>query len=195
MKITKDIIEKVLNIITGGLENGAGNNLNTFCVQQAVSKACNHIEYNDHPIFCVDDQVVSFGIRMNDRGWSSRKARADGMRRFAVAELGSNKVNGNEFMAKVQQRWHAAHPMSRGIEYADGDTQLREACEHAVQVLIEMKTEGSDYLYLTEPGCSETHKDLMKRLYHVDQLTWSRETYGCQGTCQKGHQSHFEGMR
>src|SRR5262245_46412083 len=158
MNITKTLIDKVLNIITGGLTKGAGDMRNTVCVQQAVSKACGKTEYGDHPTFCVAQETVGFGIGMNDRLWSSQQARADGMRRFAVAELGSNKVDCRGFNDKVTKRWQVAHPDRPNWGAAHGDQDLREIMEHAVQVLIELGTEGSNYLYLTEPGCSQEHK-------------------------------------
>ena len=58
-----------------------------MCVEAAVCYAYD-LPHSDKPP-CVGNAVREFKIRLNDCNWSSSKARARGMRRIAIAQLGS----------------------------------------------------------------------------------------------------------
>jgi hypothetical protein len=183
MKITKEIIDRLLDILNAGLCSGAGDMSvpGTFCVQQAVSMATGQPEEGDAPVNCINDEIRSWGINMNDQEWSSPKARSDGMRRFAVAQMGSLYVNSGRWETIFCTNWNSKHPECAPIDeainvfpYCGGnDVLLTDACNIAAMALQVLESEGSEFLYLTEPHVSQEHKDFMNRLYKpLPQLTW-----------------------
>lgn len=180
MNITKSIVETLLDVISGGLQSGAGSmdEKGHFCVQQAVSHAVRHRDWGDQPSECVGDIVRAFGIVMNDQQWSSRKARADGMRRFAIAELGSNNVSQGRFNRIMCDQWNVNRPWdqhvdqcNQAIEKCKNDKERADLCEMAVKALIILETEGSKYLYMTELPKAEQQK-IADRYLYVPQLQW-----------------------
>ena len=190
MKITKGIVDRLLDILKDGLCSGAGDmsGPGTFCVQQAVSMATDQADEGDSPLNCINETVRSWGVGMNDQGWSSPKARADGMRRFAVAQLGSLYLNGFKWEEIFCTIWNRKHPEFAPIEEAtnvyplcgSNDVLLTDACSCAAMALQELKSDGSEFLYLTEPHVPQVHKDFMHRMYNpMPQLTW-RGQYGSQ---------------
>jgi hypothetical protein len=67
-----------------------------MCVEAAVCFALGQ-EHGDEPE-CVAPAVRSFKIRLNDSKWSSNEARAKGMRRIAIAQLGTaGQIDEKEF--------------------------------------------------------------------------------------------------
>ncbi len=91
MKITKELAEKVLETVDAGLCSGLGNPIpGQMCVEAAVCYAMG-MEHSDEPI-CVAESVRSLKIKINDSCWSSNDARAKGLRRLAIAQLGSSGV-------------------------------------------------------------------------------------------------------
>lgn len=66
-----------------------------MCIEAAVNYACG-LPHGDNPS-CVGNAVRSFKIRLNDARWSSNQARAEGMKKIAIAQLGSNTINQREF--------------------------------------------------------------------------------------------------
>jgi hypothetical protein len=109
MKITLTHIKNLLKLFENGLTNGAGHGVNHFCVQQAVHRVIDNDldkQKSDHPpTWCVNDQVVGFGIHLNDaEGWFDEQARAKGLQRFAIAELGSEQINGGEFYKRLAKK-------------------------------------------------------------------------------------------
>lgn len=87
-RITKTVALKVLEIVDQGLSNGLGNaKPGEMCVEAAVCFALG-LPHGDDPK-CVSPALRSLKIRLNDSHWSSKAARAKGLRRLAVAQLGS----------------------------------------------------------------------------------------------------------
>ena len=83
MKITKNIAKKVLSIVDQGLSNGVGK------------------PNGDNPS-CVSPVLRSFKIALNDKGWSSNAARAKGLRRIAIAQLGTrDTLDEQEFIKRL----------------------------------------------------------------------------------------------
>jgi len=100
MKITKTIAKKVLAVVDEGLVYGLGNNKpGEMCVEAAVCFALG-LPHSDNPP-CVGVAVRSFKIRLNDSSWSSDEARAKGMRKLAVAQLGSDVIDQKEFSKRL----------------------------------------------------------------------------------------------
>lgn len=158
MKITPEIVTKLIKVIGSSLYGSAGTMTKpgTFCVQQAVSKAIGEPHLDDSPTPCVSDELIKFGINLNDRDWPSNNARARGLKRFAVAELGSrDHVNPDEFDRLVADMWNKKYEKkcwyastACGVLDLAPDAALAEVAEMAVQALKKLKTPGSKFLFL-----------------------------------------------
>ena len=86
--ITREIAQKVRDIVDAGLVNGVGvAEPGKMCVEAAVCFALG-LPHGDDP-GCVSQPLRRLKIRLNDAQWSSSEARAAGLRRLAVAQLGS----------------------------------------------------------------------------------------------------------
>ena len=89
MEITKELAEKVLHVVDHGLVVGLGQPIpGQMCVEAAVCYAMGE-RHNDKPT-CVDQYLSHLKIQLNDsKIWTSHKARAKGLRRLAIAQLGT----------------------------------------------------------------------------------------------------------
>lgn len=100
MKILKKHITKLSNIIDKGLVRGLGKPVaGECCVEAAVCLALD-LPHSDNPP-CVSAAVRSFKITLNDSDWSSNAARAKGMKRLAIAQLGSNTIEDAVFVKEL----------------------------------------------------------------------------------------------
>jgi hypothetical protein len=96
MKVTKEHAIKIVELLSHGLVRGLGSQKpGQMCVEAAVCFALD-LPHGDNPP-CVGFQVRKFKIGLNDKPWSSNAMRALGMRELAVAQLGSNEIDQNEF--------------------------------------------------------------------------------------------------
>jgi hypothetical protein len=88
MEITSAHIAKIHALLDAGLVQGLGvPEPGKMCVEAAICYALD-LPHSDDP-GCVHPALRQLKIRLNDGIWSSNKARADGMRRLAIAQLGS----------------------------------------------------------------------------------------------------------
>ncbi len=93
---TRSIAARVIEIVDAGLVSGVGRQEpGKMCVEAAVCFAFG-LKHGDEPP-CVGPAVRAFKIALNDSGWSSPQARAAGMRRLAVAQLGSDALDQTAF--------------------------------------------------------------------------------------------------
>jgi hypothetical protein len=101
IEITAETASKVLTVVDAGLVQGLGRpNPGEMCVEAAVCYALG-LPHGDNPS-CVTPALRDLKIRLNDSRWSSAQARARGLRRLAVAQLGSAGVlDEKEFSARV----------------------------------------------------------------------------------------------
>ena len=140
--ITIDIARKVLSVVDMGLSKGVGNpKPGEMCVEAAVCYALD-LPHGDDPA-CVSRALRALKISLNDRAWSSKKARAAGLRRLAVAQLGSrDHLDDKEFAKRVAelairtcvpQALRAAASIHKDPEHVQA---LRDAANHC-------ETEGS----------------------------------------------------
>lgn len=99
--INIDIARKVLEVVDAGLVAGVGNpEPGQMCVEAAVCYALG-LPHGDDPD-CVSRSLRSLKIRLNDARWSSNEARAKGLRRLALIQLGSRDVlDDREFAKRV----------------------------------------------------------------------------------------------
>ncbi len=103
MKITSEIVSKVLDVVDVGLSCGIGEPTpGSMCVEAAVCYALGE-PHGDQPS-CVHAVVRRFKIKLNDANWSSNEARAQGMRRVAIAQLGSLRINPVAFVKYVSEQ-------------------------------------------------------------------------------------------
>ena len=101
IEITEAIATKVRDLVDQGLVEGLGNpKPGEMCVEAAVCFALG-LPHGDDP-GCVAPTLRHLKIRLNDSAWSSPMARAKGLRRLAVAQLGSKGVlDDKEFSRRV----------------------------------------------------------------------------------------------
>jgi hypothetical protein len=101
VEINESIITKLLSTVDAGLCYGMGKPVpGQMCVEAAVCYSLG-LPHSDDP-GCVSPALRSLKIKLNDSEWSSNEARAKGLRRLAVAQLGSKDVLGeNKFVDRV----------------------------------------------------------------------------------------------
>lgn len=97
--ITRAIATKVRDTVDAGLVHGLGDPLpGEMCVEAAVCFALG-LPHGDDP-GCVSPALRGLKIRLNDSAWSSPAKRANGLRRLAVAQLGSKGVLDDKFFTQ-----------------------------------------------------------------------------------------------
>ena len=98
--IDEKFVKSLLSVVDKGLVQGLGQPVpGQMCVEAAVCYAMG-LPHDDKPT-CVNEIVTGFKINLNDSDWSSDTARAKGMRRLAVAQLGSNTIDAVAFSGKL----------------------------------------------------------------------------------------------
>src|SRR5271157_2103519 len=99
--ITEEVAKRVIEVVDAGLASGVGFPIpGQMCVEAAVCYALG-LPHGDDP-GCVAPALRTLKIRLNDSNWSSPASRAAGMRRLAVAQLGSYGVLAEkEFAGRV----------------------------------------------------------------------------------------------
>jgi hypothetical protein len=102
-EITEAVAAKVLETVDAGLVKGMGHAApGKMCVEAAVCYALG-LPHGDDPA-CVSRAVRQLKIRLNDSNWSSDQARAKGLRRLALIQLGSrDALDDKEFAKRVAE--------------------------------------------------------------------------------------------
>ncbi len=134
---TREHAEKILKLLSYGLPFGNSTEpvLGGMCVEAVVCHALGE-PHGDTPS-CVGGAVRSAKIRLNDSPWSSDTARAEGMKRIAIAQLGSDTINQIKFKAIINEKViRRIIPMvfrkkanNSTPDYADRLEQAALACE------------------------------------------------------------------
>lgn len=97
---TQQTAVKILELLSHGLTSGLGApEPGKMCVEAAVCYAMG-LPHSDEPP-CVAPAVRTLKIGLNDATWSSNIARAQGLKRLAIAQLGSESINQKLFAEKV----------------------------------------------------------------------------------------------
>lgn len=101
MEINRELAAKVLSVVDKGLSSGLGTRKpGQMCVEAAVCYAMG-LPHGDDPN-CVSPAVRAFKIALNDAKWSSKAARAKGMRRLAIIQLGTaDTLDDKEFARRL----------------------------------------------------------------------------------------------
>jgi hypothetical protein len=138
IEITQEIAAKVLSVVDAGLVSGVGEPVpGKMCVEAAVCFALG-LPHSDDPQ-CVSRAVRSLKIRLNDSNWSTDKARAQGLRRLAIAQLGTrDKIDDKEFAKRVAElaikkyvpaALRAAASIQKSVEHKDALLKAASRCE------------------------------------------------------------------
>jgi hypothetical protein len=103
IEINETIARKLLSVVDAGLVQGVGEPTpGRMCVEAAVCYALD-LPHGDDPQ-CVSRALRALKISLNDKEWSSPAARAAGLRRLAVAQLGSKGgLDDTEFARRVAE--------------------------------------------------------------------------------------------
>ena len=102
-ELNEDLARNVLATVDAGLVKGLGApEPGSMCVEAAVCYAMG-LPHSDKPT-CVGSEVRRFKIKINDARWSSDKARTAGLRRLAVAQLGSDSIDQQKFVRIVVEQ-------------------------------------------------------------------------------------------
>jgi len=101
MEIKQEHIDKINELLSYGLVQGLGNPVpGKMCVEAVICNALG-LEHSDDPK-CVMESLRTIKIGLNDiKYWSSNQARAKGLKRLAVAQLGSLGMDEKEFVSRV----------------------------------------------------------------------------------------------
>lgn len=101
MQITADHIKKIHGLLDHGLVPGIGTpEPGKACVEAVICMALG-LPHSDQPV-CVMPALRRMKIRLNDSSrWISNKSRAEGLRRLAIAQLGSDTLDEREFVRRV----------------------------------------------------------------------------------------------
>jgi len=137
MNITDQQVELLIKTVDQGLVYGLGKpQPGQMCVEAAVCYALG-LPHDDDP-GCVDESIRSLKIRINDSNWSSNIARAKGLRKLAVLQLGTkDNFNSVEFATKVALM--TVNKIVSKFLRSQGKTQKADACEKA-KTLAEAKS-------------------------------------------------------
>ena len=93
---TESVIRKIIELVGHGLPAGLGEQEpGKMCVEACVNAAFG-LPHNDDPP-CVHRAVRAAKIVLNDSHWSDNQARGKGMLKLAVAQVGSENIDGLKF--------------------------------------------------------------------------------------------------
>ena len=173
MEITQAHIDRLNELLDAGLVQGVGVPVpGEMCVEAAVCYALG-LPHGDDP-GCVVDSVRRLKIILNDSHvWQSNVFRAEGLRRLAIAQLGSlDTVDEKEFVNRLHVMVKKTLNVSRNVNIhaaayaatatatvayaaavagaaagaAAGEKILCAFAEGVVQILIDLKSPGCKFL-------------------------------------------------
>src|SRR3990167_1736536 len=128
------IITKFDAILSRGLSFGVGDREGQMCIGAAICAAMDlpYYRYNQSCVEPVEPVIRSYNIDLNDKKWTSPKARAKGLRNLGIAQIGSNGVvDGHEFTKRLAKRTIQVllPEMVRSIPRLAKQAQLAKVCE------------------------------------------------------------------
>lgn len=151
IEINEAVAANILNLVDQGLVKGVGKPIpGQMCVEAAVCYALG-LPHGDDPR-CIAQSLRSLKIKLNDSAWSSKEARSQGLRRLALAQLGSkDNLDEVEFtkscstlaikiMAPIALRAAASIQKNEKHKHALNDAANRCEKEGTRQSALEAKT-------------------------------------------------------
>jgi hypothetical protein len=134
MEITQKIAQKVLDTVNAGLVKDLGQPIpGKMCVEAAVCFAMG-LPHSDKPP-CVSSVLCKLKIGLNDSNWSSKLARANGLRELALLQLGTAGILDEvEFAKRVTLLVINKYlpPVLRKVNL----NQEADACEQAKDLVV-----------------------------------------------------------
>src|SRR5690242_14226039 len=82
------VVPKFDAILQRGLCAGVGERDGQMCIEAAICAALD-LPHGDDPV-CVHPAIRRFKIHLNDAAWSSPQARAAGLRRLGILQMGTD---------------------------------------------------------------------------------------------------------
>ena len=117
MEIMREDVAKVLATVDAGLVKGVGQPIpGQMCVEAAVCYALG-LPHGDDPQ-CVSAALRALKINLNDAAWSSPSARAAGLRRLSVVQLGSRNFLDDKKFAGMVADMAVRQVVPRAVTYA-----------------------------------------------------------------------------
>lgn len=132
-KITREDAACVLGVVSNGLTNGKGHPTpGRMCVEAAVCYAMG--EFHDDEPACVDGELRNEKIDLNDKMWSNKEARAKGLARIAIAQLGSaDKFDFDKYRRSLGRQFDTMQAR-----------KWQEKNANALKILANKKAKGGD---------------------------------------------------
>lgn len=84
----ESVVPRLDAILSRGLCGGVGQRDGQMCIEAAICAALG-LPHGDEPT-CVHPAVRDYKIRLNDAPWSSAAARASGLRRLGILQIGTD---------------------------------------------------------------------------------------------------------
>jgi hypothetical protein len=141
-EITKDLVDKINKLLNYGLVKGMGSpQPGHMCVEAVVCYALGE-PHGDRPS-CVQGWLANLKIKLNDLYWLSDKHRAEGLRRLAIAQLGTKEMDLTKAYVNIYEM------RTCNCDICLGDLSMEERLEYIefiVQELIKAGTPGSKFL-------------------------------------------------
>ena len=100
-EVTNDLVSRIEEVLGRGLCVGRGDSSSQMCVETAV---CFAMRLNSDNPPSVGGGVMSFIITLNDANWPNAFERAAGMRKLAIAQLGSDTLNQFKFAHRLREK-------------------------------------------------------------------------------------------
>ncbi len=95
--------KEVLELLSHGLINGLGEpEPGKMCIEAVITHVLGEGHHAEPS--CVGRYVRKCSILLNDMFWSSPLSRSEGMKRIAVAQLGSDRTDQGKFLALTQEK-------------------------------------------------------------------------------------------
>src|ERR1700688_4632734 len=101
IEITPELVNKINSLLVKGLTKGLGQpQEGQMCVEALICFSMG-LPHSDNPP-CVGKSVRDAKIALNDCSWSTNKVRAEGMRKLAIAQLGSDIIDQELFVNELK---------------------------------------------------------------------------------------------
>lgn len=120
-------INRIHELLDLGLVKGGGPpEPGKMCVEQVINYALD-LPHSDTIPNCVSEFFNKQKIKLNDCSWSSPKTRAEGMRKIAIAQLGSVAINNEvakETFRKNLNKYCLPYLIKKHLEQSPNDKRL-----------------------------------------------------------------------
>jgi hypothetical protein len=162
--INEKVVKNLIKTIKPGLSCGLGKpKPGQMCVEAAVCYAMG-MDHNDQPE-CVAPAVRDAKIALNDmKDWPSKKARAQGLLKVAIAQLGSDRVIkdfNNDFERELSRqlaRLIFASLLNNDKTYDDAIKFFKYGVDDSAEGMFEYLPKGHKYLLLAAEALLNTLK-------------------------------------